>query len=404
MSLHLTQIRLSFGGDEVLSDVSAIVRPRDRVALVGRNGAGKTSLLRIIAGELDPEGGTMSLTGGTRVALHDQRPPLRRGITLGEYVGEGAAAAAELEADLRRIERRMAEGDSGEATLRDYGVAQAAFERAGGYAWRSRLEGIARGLDKLGIEDFDDLDGIAPTSPPSAPPSGVDAGALMERISGVAAGVENDANAMTLGEHVVLGRPAEHMVLVKAGSSIGCGVLADGRLHRGSRGMAGDVSHAAVVDAPNVLCSCGRLGCLDAVAGGAAIVSALRAMGLEVGGTADVIEMARNAHPPMMRLLREAGARTGSVLATIVNFFNPDRLVIAGSLSGAEAFVAGVRSTIYDLCPPMLTDGLRISVSEAAARGASIGAAAAVLDRMLDAEAVDAALRAGRPLRGTRLI
>ena len=88
MSLHLTQIRLSFGGDEVLSDVSAIVRPRDRVALVGRNGAGKTSLLRIIAGELEPEGGTMSLTGGTRVALHDQRPPLRRGITLGDYVGE----------------------------------------------------------------------------------------------------------------------------------------------------------------------------------------------------------------------------------------------------------------------------------------------------------------------------
>ncbi len=146
MSLHLTQIRLSFGGDEVLSDVSAIVRPRDRVALVGRNGAGKTSLLRIIAGELEPEGGTMSLTGGTRVALHDQRPPLRRGVTLGDYVGEGAAAAAKLEADLRRIERRMAEGDSDEGTLRDYGAAQAAFERVGGYAWRSRLEGIARGL------------------------------------------------------------------------------------------------------------------------------------------------------------------------------------------------------------------------------------------------------------------
>src|SRR5437763_1193487 len=57
MSLHLTQIRRSFGGDDVLLDVSAIVRPRDRVALVGRNGAGKTTLLRIIAGELDAEGG-----------------------------------------------------------------------------------------------------------------------------------------------------------------------------------------------------------------------------------------------------------------------------------------------------------------------------------------------------------
>ncbi|MDX6523856.1 MAG: ATP-binding cassette, subfamily er 3, partial [Gaiellales bacterium] len=75
MALHLTQIQRSYGGDEVLRDVSAIVRPRDRVALVGRNGAGKTTLLRIIAGELDAEGGSVSMTTGTRVALHDQRPP-----------------------------------------------------------------------------------------------------------------------------------------------------------------------------------------------------------------------------------------------------------------------------------------------------------------------------------------
>jgi ATP-binding cassette, subfamily F, member 3 len=146
MSLHLTQVRLSYGGDEVLTDVSAIVRPRDRVALVGRNGAGKTTLLRIIAGELTPEGGMVSLTAGTTVALHDQRPPLRRGVTLGRYVGEGAAAAAALEERLRSIEGRMAQGAGDEATLREYGQVQAEFERAGGYAWRSRLEGIARGL------------------------------------------------------------------------------------------------------------------------------------------------------------------------------------------------------------------------------------------------------------------
>jgi ATP-binding cassette, subfamily F, member 3 len=146
MSLHLTQIRRSFGGDDVLLDVSAIVRPRDRVALVGRNGAGKTTLLRIIAGELDAEGGSVSMTAGMRVALHDQRPPLRGGVTLGDYVGEGAAAAARLEGELRTLERKMAEGDTAASTLAEYGRVQAEFERAGGYAWRSRLEGIARGL------------------------------------------------------------------------------------------------------------------------------------------------------------------------------------------------------------------------------------------------------------------
>ena len=146
MSLHLTQLRLSYGADEVLTDVSAIVRPRDRVALIGRNGAGKTSLLRIIAGELTPDAGTVSVTAGTRIALHDQRPPLARGISLGAYVGEGAAAAAGLEEQLRAIERRMSGGDADPATLAEYGRIQAEFDRAGGYAWRSRLESIARGL------------------------------------------------------------------------------------------------------------------------------------------------------------------------------------------------------------------------------------------------------------------
>ena len=96
-AVHLTQIALSYGADDVLRDVSAILRPRDRVALVGRNGAGKTTLLRILAGELAPDTGTLSMPPGMTVALHDQRPPLARGVTLGAYVGEGVAEASGLE-------------------------------------------------------------------------------------------------------------------------------------------------------------------------------------------------------------------------------------------------------------------------------------------------------------------
>ena len=146
MALHMTQLQLSYGSDEVLRDVSAIVRPRDRVALVGRNGAGKTTLLRILAGELAPDAGTLQLPPGARVALHDQRPPLARGITLGEYVGEGAAQAAGLEDELRSLEARMAAGDASAATMGRYDRATTEFEQAGGYGWRSKLEAIARGL------------------------------------------------------------------------------------------------------------------------------------------------------------------------------------------------------------------------------------------------------------------
>jgi len=61
MTVHVTSVALSYGADEVLNDVSFILRPRDRVALVGRNGAGKTTLLRMLAGELDPDRGEISM-------------------------------------------------------------------------------------------------------------------------------------------------------------------------------------------------------------------------------------------------------------------------------------------------------------------------------------------------------
>ena len=120
--------------------MSAIIRPRDRVALVGRNGAGKTTLLRMLAGELQPDRGDISMPPGTRVALHDQRPPLAGTDTLGSYVGAGAAKAEELEAELRELETRMAEHPT-DAVLRRYDAAQREFERAG----RLRVADPARG-------------------------------------------------------------------------------------------------------------------------------------------------------------------------------------------------------------------------------------------------------------------
>lgn len=146
VTVHITGVRLSYGADEVLQGVSAIVRPRDRVALVGRNGAGKTSLLRLVAGKLQPDAGEVSVTSGLRVALHDQRPPLAQDVTLGAYVGTGVADARRLEQELRGLEQQMAEAPHDPDLLRRYDRTQRQFERAGGYTWRARLEAVARGL------------------------------------------------------------------------------------------------------------------------------------------------------------------------------------------------------------------------------------------------------------------
>jgi ATP-binding cassette subfamily F protein 3 len=144
--VQVTRIAKAFGSESVLDGVSFRVGPGERLAVVGRNGAGKTTLLRILAGELAADGGEVSVPGGGRVALHDQRPPVGRDIALGDYVGEGMAAATAAEARLAELEARMAAGDAGEGVMRDYERAQAELERHGGYGWRSWQEQVMRGL------------------------------------------------------------------------------------------------------------------------------------------------------------------------------------------------------------------------------------------------------------------
>ena len=144
--LIASNLRKELSGTPLFDGVSFKVERRDRVALAGPNGAGKTTLLRILAGETELHGGELAFEKGTRVALHDQRPPLDRGLTLREYTLSGAAVLVEAEQELRRLEEAMAGGEHDAATLRRYSEAQGRLEHAGGYAWRDRLTAVLRGL------------------------------------------------------------------------------------------------------------------------------------------------------------------------------------------------------------------------------------------------------------------
>src|SRR5919107_2175166 len=141
-----SNLRKELAGTVLFDGVSFSVERRDRVALSGPNGAGKTTLLRILAGETEKHGGELAFAKGTRVALHDQRPPLEQELTLREYVLAGARDLVALEEELRRLEQAMAAGDHAQATLNRYAEAQARLEHAGGYAWRDHAASVVRGL------------------------------------------------------------------------------------------------------------------------------------------------------------------------------------------------------------------------------------------------------------------
>jgi ATP-binding cassette, subfamily F, member 3 len=150
--LIASDLRKEFGGSLLFEGVSFKVERRDRIALAGPNGAGKTTLLRMLTGETRPDAGELAFRKGTRVVLHDQRPPRDRGTSLGDYVLSGATELLETERELARLEHAMAEGAHDPATLGAYSRAQARLEHAGGYAWRDRAESVARGL---GFSDGD---------------------------------------------------------------------------------------------------------------------------------------------------------------------------------------------------------------------------------------------------------
>ncbi len=141
-----TNLRKELSGDPLFDGVSFKVERRDRVSLSGPNGSGKTTLLRMLNGETGVHGGELSLAKGTRIALHDQRPPAQSGASLRDYVLSGAADLTAAEEELRALEQAMGAGDHEPATLRRYAETQARLEHAGGYDWRQRLESVTRGL------------------------------------------------------------------------------------------------------------------------------------------------------------------------------------------------------------------------------------------------------------------
>ncbi|HEY7966299.1 MAG TPA: ABC-F family ATP-binding cassette domain-containing protein [Solirubrobacteraceae bacterium] len=139
-------------GAPLLRGVSFKLERRERMTIAGRNGAGKTTLLRMLAGEAEIDGGELSLARGVRVALHDQRPPRERGLSLRDYLLSGCATELAIEERLRGLEAEMAAGASDGATLDRYARAQADLEHLGGYLWRDRATEMAHGL---GFSDRD---------------------------------------------------------------------------------------------------------------------------------------------------------------------------------------------------------------------------------------------------------
>jgi len=206
--------------------------------------------------------------------------------------------------------------------------------------------------------------------------------------------VDNDVNIMARGEHWVHWRDTPHLLFVKVGTGIGCGIVADGHIHRGARGAAGDIGHIRATG-EDVICACGNIGCLEAVAGGHALATRLAATGLEASNSRDVVRLVHEGNVSATRMVRAAGRTLGEVLAGTVNFFNPAVIVIGGDIAEAHAqLLAGVREGIFSRSLPLATRDLRIVPCRLGDRAGVSGAAITAIEQVLSPAAVDQTLQA----------
>ena len=206
--------------------------------------------------------------------------------------------------------------------------------------------------------------------------------------------VDNDVNIMARGEHWVHWRRTPHLLFVKVGTGIGCGIVADGHVHRGARGAAGDIGHIRATG-EDVICACGNIGCLEAVAGGHALATRLAASGVDAQNSRDVVRLVHEGNVKATQMVRAAGRTLGEVLAGTVNFFNPAVIVIGGDIAEAHAqLLAGVREGIFSRSLPLATRDLRVVPCRLGDRAGITGAAITAIEQVLAPAAVDRTLQA----------
>jgi ATP-binding cassette subfamily F protein 3 len=148
MLAALESIDKFYGAQDVLSGVNFAVHPGDRVALVGRNGAGKSTVLRLLAGQEDPNGGRVLLTKNLSIRMLEQAPSFPAGSTIGSLVESAFTELDALEARMRALETDLEQPEK----LEEYHELEEHYRLRGGYARGSRRDAVLLSLGFRGRE------------------------------------------------------------------------------------------------------------------------------------------------------------------------------------------------------------------------------------------------------------
>lgn len=204
--------------------------------------------------------------------------------------------------------------------------------------------------------------------------------------------IENDANAAALGEHIYgAGDGIHDMVYITVSTGIGGGIIINGRVYRGVSDGAGEIGHMTIMpDGPP--CTCGNVGCLEALASGTAIARAALEL-IEEGGGEEIIKAAGgninevdaravataalNGDAEAGVIINGAARALGTGIANIVNVINPPLIVLGGGvMESRELFWPVMERELQDRCFKVQLKNLKVVPAALGTRAGVLGAAA----------------------------
>jgi predicted NBD/HSP70 family sugar kinase len=209
---------------------------------------------------------------------------------------------------------------------------------------------------------------------------GVRAVAEMRRRLDVPILVDNDANLGALAEAAFgAGQDASDLIYLKVASGIGAGLLLNGRLYRGTGGLAGELGHF-LVDPNGLVCRCGNRGCLETLAATGALVELLGRSHGDDMTVQRMLDLARAGDVGCRRVIADAGRAIGRAISMLINMLNPELVVVGGDLAAAgDLLLDGVRDSIARAALPSAAEAAEVVTGVLGERAQVLGAIALVI-------------------------
>ena len=323
----------------------------DRATLARMTGVSRATISGLL-GEAIARGFVVEEGVGRRGRPAMLRLDPRAGVVVGVDLGHShvAAVLADLEGTVVGERRVLFDVDAApDAAL---GVAVGLVEEIAESLGidPGRLVGVGLGVARPVVR----ATGASP-SPLGWP--GASPGEELSRRLGLPVRLENDANVGVLGERARgAARGARDVVYLKLSTGVGAGLLLDGALYAGSRGVAGDIGHVTVVENGHI-CGCGNRGCLETVASAGALARALAPSHGDALTLPRLLELVDQDDPVAERGMKEIGRHIGRALVPLCLALDVELVVLGGELGAtSRRLLTSVRAELRR------TDGARQSI------------------------------------------